>query len=165
MKRFLFLMLVIGLVPTMLVGCASIVSKSKYPVLVSSEPVGANIIIKNSRGETVFTGETPASVTLKAGAGYFKGENYTVLFKKQGFVDNTANIKRGLDSWYVFGNLMFGSTIGWLIVDPLTGAMWTLKDLNVSLVPQASAENTGSIKIVTLDSIPDNLRSEMVRIN
>jgi hypothetical protein len=28
--------------------------------------------------------------------------------------------------WYLVGNFFFGGLIGWLIIDPLTGAMWTL---------------------------------------
>jgi len=36
-------------------------------------------------------------------------------------------------AWYLAGNIVFGGIAGWLIVDPLTGAMWRLspKEVNV----------------------------------
>ncbi len=106
-------------------GCASIVSKSKYPVTITSAPETSNIRVSNRNGDTVFSGTTPATVTLKAGAGYFKGESYLVHFEKEGFETQTLTIKQGLDFWYIF-NFLIGGSIGYLIVDPLTGAMYKL---------------------------------------
>ncbi len=148
-----------------LIGCATIVSKSDYPVSISSQPQGSDITIVNRSGETVFSGKTPTTITLKAGAGFWKGENYTVSFKKEGYASHTAQIERGVDGWYIAGNLVFGGLIGWLIVDPATGAMWTLKNLNVSLNPQTSSIQKEGMHIVTLDNVPDHLRSKMVKIN
>ncbi|WP_457571549.1 PEGA domain-containing protein [Desulfovulcanus sp.] len=147
-----------------LTGCASIVSKSEYPVSISSNPEEAEITIVNRAEETVFKGKTPATVVLKAGAGFFKGENYTVTFKKDGYATHTAQIKRGVDGWYIVGNLIFGGVVGWLIVDPATGAMWTLKNLHVDLAPQTSL-NQNQIHIVTINDIPEQLRSKMIRIH
>jgi hypothetical protein len=148
-------------------GCASIISKSKYPVSISSTPSNASVTIFNKKGEAIHTATTPTTVTLKAGAGWFSGEDYTVKFTKQGYKPYEARIERGLDGWYVFGNILFGGLVGWVIVDPLTGAMWTLDDLHVSLDPSTSAclPNQNQLKIVTLDQVPDNLRSRLVRIN
>jgi hypothetical protein len=152
------------LIIALLTGCASIVSKSQYPVTISSEPQGADITIVNRAGETVFSGKTPTSVTLKAGAGYFKGENYTVTFNKDG-QEHTAQIERQVDGWYILGNIFIGGLIGWLIVDPATGAMWTLKDLHVSLTSQTSSIHMEELHIITIDDLPDHLRSKMVKIN
>lgn len=147
-------------------GCASIVSKSAYNVTVSSNPSNANISIKNRKGNTVHTGKTPMTVNLKAGAGFWVGETYTVNFKKDGFAGHSAQIERGVDGWYIAGNLFFGGLLGWLIIDPLTGAMWTLKDLNVNMDKRASLEKEGSeINIVLIEDIPLERRSDMVRVN
>jgi hypothetical protein len=147
-----------------LAGCASIVSKSEYPVAISSNPEEAEITIVNRAGETVFKGKTPTTLVLKAGAGFFKGENYAVTFKKEGYATHTAQIQRGVDGWYIVGNLVFGGFVGWLIVDPATGSMWTLKNLHVDLAPQVSS-NQNQIHIVTINDVPEQLRSKMIRIH
>jgi hypothetical protein len=148
----------------LLSGCASIVSKSKYPVSISSNPEGADIAIANGIGKTVYSGKTPTTVTLKAGAGYFKGETYTVTFKREGYATHKAQIERGVDGWYIAGNIFIGGLLGWLVVDPITGAMWTLKDLHVNLKPEESYLQKEGLHIVTIDNVPNYLRSKMTKI-
>ena len=87
-----------------------------------------------------------------------------MTFKKEGYVPYSAKIERGVDGWYILGNLFFGGLIGWLIVDPATGAMWTLRDLHVNLRDKASSIQK-KMHIVTIDEVPTHLRSQMVRIN
>ena len=108
-------------------GCASIVSYSQYPVRLSSQPDQADISIVDETGRSIYKGKTPTMITLEASAGFFRGKNYTVTFSKDGYPNHTAEIKRSVDGWYILGNLMFGGLIGWLIVDPATGAMWSLE--------------------------------------
>lgn len=146
-------------------GCASIVSKSDYPVSISSQPAGAEISIKNSAGVGVYAGTTPTTVNLKAGAGYFKGETYTVTFKKDEHIRHTAQIERGVDGWYIVGNLFFGGLIGYLIVDPATGAMWTLRNLHVDLSPTKNVSINNGLNVVSLDDVPYHLRLQMVKVN
>lgn len=146
-------------------GCASIVSKSEYTVNISSDPTSVNISIKNGEGKEVFVGKTPTTIRLKASRGYFKGEDYTVTFKKEGIITHTAQIYRGVDGWYFAGNIFIGGLIGWFIVDPATGAMWTLENLHVKLNDSKMSLNTSTIKVITLDDLPLSLRSNMVKIN
>lgn len=147
------------------VSCASIVSKSEYPVTISSDPEGVSIKIVNRAGGTVYKGETPTTVTLSAKAGFFKGENYTVVFSKEGYASHTAQIERGVDGWYILGNILIGGLIGWFIVDPATGAMWTLKNLHVDLNDKSSSMQKEQIHILTFNEVPEDLRKYMVRIN
>jgi len=161
-KSMLFLTILLIVV---LVGCASIVSKSTYPVTITSEPSGAEILIKDNNGNTIFTGQTPSMVDLNAGAGFFKGATYNVTFKMDGFNDYTAQINRGVDGWYVAGNFFIGGIIGWLIVDPATGAMWTLKDLHADLNTQSTSGLEKEFHFATIDEVPADLRLKMVRIN
>lgn len=142
-----------------LIGCASIVSKSNYPVCISSQPDRTEISIKNRKGECVFVGKTPAIVNLKAGAGFFKGENYIVTFKKEGYIPLTAEIKRRMDNWYI-GNIIFGGLIGVLIIDPATGAMWVLENLHVDLKLLQASSAKNKIRIVTINNVP----VKMIRI-
>jgi hypothetical protein len=165
MKKNIYSFSLVFLMIAVLAGCASIVSKSEYPVSITSTPQAADITIVNRAGEGVYNGKTPTTVTLKAGAGFFKGENYTVTFEKEGYASHTAQIERGVDGWYIAGNILVGGLIGWLIVDPATGAMWTLKNLHVDLSSETSSSIEKQIRIVTIDEVPSHLRSKLVRIN
>jgi hypothetical protein len=146
-------------------GCATIVSKSIYPVNINSNPEGATIIIKNKTGTVVYQGKTPTTVSLQAGAGFFQGENYTVEFSKEGYGPQTAQIKRGVDGWYIFGNIFIGGLLGWLIIDPATGAMWTLEP-NVFANLSAGTADSGkeNLNILTIAQVPENLRDKLIRL-
>ncbi|KKK88004.1 hypothetical protein LCGC14_2747550, partial [marine sediment metagenome] len=121
-------------------GCASIICKGEKMVKISSEPTGANFIIKNRKGKVVENGITPTSVYLKKGSGWFRAGDYTISMSQVGFVPTTQKIKQDLEwFWYLGGNAVIGGAIGWVIIDPLTGAMWTIDDVNISL---ESATNT-----------------------
>lgn len=147
-------------------GCASIVGKSQYPVAISSHPDQAEITITDEKGDAVYSGKTPTTVTLRTKAGYFKGKNYTVTFHKEGYAEHVAEIRRGVSGWYIFGNLVFGGLIGYLIVDPATGAMWTLqKEVSVDLAPlTASAGEDDGLRIVLMDDVPLPLRAQLIPV-
>ncbi len=147
-------------------GCASIVSKSSYPVAISSNPEQAEITITDETGKNIYSGKTPTTVTLDTKSAYFQGKDYTVTFKKDGYAKHTAEIKRGVDGWYIAGNIVFGGLIGWLIVDPATGAMWTLpKEMETTLSPQSAAvSEEDGVQIVQLENVPEDLRAKMVAL-
>jgi len=147
-------------------SCASIVSKTAYPVAITSQPDQADISIADETGKAIFTGKTPTTVTLNTRAGYFRGKDYTVTFTKPGYTTHTAQVRRGVSGWYIAGNLFFGGLVGWLIVDPLTGAMWTLDGgATAMLSPQTSMEQSAAtVQVVLLNDVPDSLRSKMVRL-
>lgn len=108
-------------------GCASIVSKSNWPVQVTSSPENAEVEIRNKSGEVVHKGRAPFTVTLKSGAGYFSGENYSLIGHAPGHAEGNASLNTEMNGWFI-GNIVFGGLIGFLIVDPLTGAMWRLPE-------------------------------------
>ncbi len=147
-------------------GCASLVSRSSYPVAITSDPDRADFIINNAAGETIHEGVTPATITLKSGDGYMSGADYTVVMAKPGYAVHTAEIKRGIDGWYIAGNLFIGGVIGWLIVDPITGAMWTLpKEISVTLEPvTGSLDGPDEIHLTSLEDVPHDLRAQMIRV-
>jgi hypothetical protein len=147
-------------------GCASIVSKSQYPVTIASNPDQAIITITDDHGKQIFKGKTPTTLTLKAGEAYFHGCSYTINYEKEGYEPQTATLQKRLDGWYI-GNILFGGLIGMLIVDPLTGAMWRLdSDVTVNLAEKTAKSEGGSdIQVVIVDDVPKYLRSKMIRIN
>jgi hypothetical protein len=147
-------------------GCASIMGGSKQTVSITSQPSGAAYTIYNKKGQAIDSGTTPATVTLKAGAGYFSPQKYTVKLAKAGCRECEAPIEHGISGWYIGGNLIFGGLVGYLVVDPLTGAMWTLKDCHVEMDSEPRTQMMDdTLKIVTLDQVPSVLRQSMVRIN
>ena len=109
------------------VGCASILSKSDYPVTFNSNPPGANISIVNKKGKEIYKGKTPYTVTLPASSGFASGARYDVTANKEGHFEAKGTLSSGLDGWYI-GNILFGGLLGILIVDPATGAMFNLVD-------------------------------------
>lgn len=139
-QKFVGLTLLTAVIST--TGCASILSKSKYPVAIESSPSGANFVIKNRKGEQVADGVTPATVTLPAKRGYFRSNDYEVQFEKDGYASASVPLKSSLDEWY-FGNILLGGAIGMLIVDPATGAMWELPKQVTGSLATTTAPSTG----------------------
>ncbi len=149
----------------LMTGCASIVSDSSYPVNLQSAPDTANFTITNRSGAVVHSGVTPSVVTLKASAGYFKGERYVITFKKDGFTDKTFTLTSSLDGWY-WGNILFGGLIGMLIVDPATGAMYKLpQDVSINLDANTTASNNQILTIASYDSLTDEQKAQLVKVN
>ena len=125
-----------------LAGCASIISKSEWPVTVQSNPAGAKCVIAKKDGVEVHKGETPLTVTLRADSGYFSSQDYVVTCEKEGYDNAKVEMPSSLNGWY-WGNIVFGGVIGWLIVDPATGAMWKMDETKVvSLVKLQTAEKS-----------------------
>jgi hypothetical protein len=158
MKKVLIALLVSGL----LVGCASIVSKSKYPISVNSNPSGSKITITDDSGMSVYEGTTPAVVKLKSGKGYFKKATYQVRFEMEGYGARIMPITHKLDGWY-FGNLLFGGFIGLLIVDPISGAMFKPETDYVSV--NLDQNSSTSLKIYNFNDLSEEEKSHLVRIN
>lgn len=113
------------------ISCASIVSKTQYPVTISSNPSGALYTIKKSNGMFVAQGVTPNTVKLRSSFGYFKPAKYNIDFTHNG-ITQSIPLEASINGWY-FGNLIsWGIIAGMLIVDPLTGAMWRLDDTAIA---------------------------------
>lgn len=163
MKKIIKLAVIFSVI-ALFSSCASFFSKSEYDVKVTSSPSGAKFVIKNAKtGRPVSTGTTPATVRLKASTGFFEGADYTVTFTGNGKT-KVVLISRGLDGWYLFGNILVGGFIGWVIIDPLTGAMFTLSDVHGDMGSTSAMNSDGGLKIMTLSEVPENQRSKLVPI-
>ena len=131
----------IALVSLLATGCATIVGSTTHTVGLSSSPPGAKVVVRDEAGKDVFNGVTPASITLKKHKGYFSGHTYTFSFTKAGYDEHIELLSAEASDWYVWGNLLIGGLIGWVLVDPATGAMWTYdqENLNVALTKSGAA--------------------------
>lgn len=156
----------------MLNGCASIVAGGPQVIPIKSNPSEAKLKIVNLRdGNAMYAGTTPYTVTLERGAGYFKKSRYNVIVEKEGYQPKEILIEGSPNGWYILGNIVFGGLIGWLIVDPITGAMWTLSpsDINLNLETKTALFKEGEGLMIVLKSdlpeLPESITSKMKPIS
>lgn len=138
-------------------GCATIFEGGTQPVTIKSVPDSAVLTVTNRAGEKIHSGTTPATITLKRGAGYFKSESYQITIEKAGYAPTTVALTGGVNGWYV-ANLVFGGLIGFLIVDPITGAMYNLSPDTVETTLAATgvdaSNKDGSLTVMLADDVP-----------
>ena len=150
-------------------SCATLFSKTSYPVTIDSNPRDADITITNRRGEQIYTGGTPAVVKLKTGSGYFRRGIYQIKISKEGYATKTVEIRATLNGWY-FGNIFYFQTIGFLVVDPFTGAMYRINQLDVNETLEevnktaASTQQEPQLHIYDINQIPETWKSKLVAI-
>ncbi|MRS91778.1 hypothetical protein GJV04_17280 [Enterobacteriaceae bacterium RIT714] len=122
------------LLPLMLSGCASIVGSNEETVYIDSTPPHAYYSIIDRDGLIIATGTTPQSVIIKKSDGsYFGKRDYTLTLKQQGYYSVMMPLEYRFSHWYTFGNIIFG-VLGWWIVDPFSGGMYTLKEERVQAI-------------------------------
>ena len=158
------------LMAALLSGCATIVGEPDQLLPIASTPNGAAISILDERGVEVFQGETPTTVTLaKSDGSYWGGKTYKVLISKPGFASYELPVKASPNGWYIGGNLIFGGIIGYFIVDPLNGNMYTLstKEVNATLAAASAGidEDDQTLSIVLLDDVPESAKTKMIKVN
>ena len=131
-------------------GCASIVDGRKKKVRIESTPP-ATVTVLDHKGATVLVTNTPAVVRLKRQAGYFSKEEYKLRFEAPGYYPSEVPLKTNLNVWYL-GNILFGGVIGFVFVDPATGANATTR----------SPPGCGASGSTSQHSCCDTLRSELI---
>ncbi len=122
-------------------GCATIVGHQTQLMTINSTPGDAAILITDEKGMDVFKGSTPTTVTLQKSNGTYWGKkSYVVRISKDGFETQSIQITASANGWYIGGNLVFGFIIGWFVVDPFNGNMYTLSPevINTSLLDKTA---------------------------
>ena len=148
----------------LLTGCATIVSKSSYPVAIDTRPEGAQVSITDKKGKEVYKGRSPSTVVLKTGAGFFSRAEYQVRLSAPGYAEQVIPVNYKLNGWY-FGNLLIGGWLGMLIIDPATGAMWKLETPPIDVTLQKLSAPIGStLKVMELKEVPESLKAQLVRV-
>lgn len=96
-------------------------------MVISTYPSNARVEVYNSDRVCVHTGQSPLTVMLPSGDGFFSAASYR--FSAVGPSNERGVVETGahLNGWY-FGNIIFGGFIGLLIVDPATGAMYRMPE-------------------------------------
>lgn len=144
-------------------SCATIISQGTKNVSIESQPSGLNFEVKDSEGTVVGSGKTPQTLSLSTGRGYFKPANYTIITKRGGKVVAERNLTATVNGWY-FGNILIGGLVGMLIVDPLTGAMYTLPG-TVDISAHSTASTGGrTLSVASIDTLSPEQRDQLVRL-
>lgn len=169
MKNSLWKVAIALIASTVLIGCATIMGKGSPETLnIRSTPDQADVIVIDESGAKIFEGKTPTSLPLEKKRGYFRGKKYTIKIKGEGYDEQTFTVDTKVNGWYLGGNILFGGLIGWFIVDPATGAMWTLNthEINATLVSKQGATlPSNEAGIVLLQDVPLSLRHKMVKVS
>lgn len=155
----------------MLSGCATIMGSPTQTLPIASTPSDAKVLITDEAGMQVFAGQTPTSVTLNKSTGkYWGGKSFTVEISKPGYVTQTIPVKASPNGWYIAGNLVFGGLIGYFVVDPLNGHMYSLSadSVNATLSSESARNQRaedGKVAIMLIQDVPLHLRDKLVRLN
>lgn len=169
MKRALLLFAGLTTATLLTTSCASLFSESSYPVRINSEPAGADFRVENRMGDVVSTGTTPTTVNLRSSMGYFTREEYKVIVVDSEGMEHIQQITFHVDGWYYAGNFFIGGPVGWLIVDPITGAMYTIdehaQNINFNLGGSASADDAPQMNVVDINELTDEQREALVLVS
>ena len=156
MRKNVLRLLGLGLCLATIFGCATVMKGGDQKIYFQSDPSGAKVSVYDVDNRLVADGKTPITLPLAKGASYFQPAKYRVVFEATGRANKEVWLSGSMESgWYIVGNFFIGGLIGWLIVDPLTGAMWNLKPSTVdaSLEPKLSASD-GGLRVVLADQVP-----------
>lgn len=150
-------------------SCASLFCESSYPVQINSQPSGADFRVENRMGEVVSTGRTPTAVNLRSSMGYFTREEYKVIVADNRGIEHIQQITFHVDGWYYAGNFIINGPLGWLIVDPITGAMCTIdehaQNINFNLGGNASADDAPQMNVLDINELTDEQREALVLVS
>ncbi len=146
-------------------NCATVFNRTTQPVRVASNPSGMTYKVTDKDGVVVGNGTTPGEIRLDTSPSYFVPAAYTFTFSRNGKVVGSQMLTARVSGWYA-GNILIGGLIGLVIVDPLTGAMYTLpNDVNFGGQPVASvSHDAGQLQFASIDELDEVQRARLVRL-
>ena len=141
---------------TLLTGCASIMNGTTQQLAVTVQPSDAMITLTNENGEQIEQKMGSMYYKLKRGNGFFSSNNYVLQLNRQDYQTEIIPIESSASGWYILGNILVGGFIGWLIVDPITGGMWTYS--------AKGDKDISNLKVVMSRDVPPEVLSQATRI-
>lgn len=126
LRKFVSAVTVFALLMT--TGCATVIRGTQQVITVNSDPPGAKVSVRDSKGRT-YDASTPGSVKLPR-----KDEGITVVISKEGYQSASLGLtRRTAVGWTIFGNILLAGGIIGLLVDFATGAARQLEPTAISL--------------------------------
>jgi hypothetical protein len=128
----------------------------------------AAVIIIDERGFKVLQKVTPTVMSLVNDT-RAQSKSYRIMIGLEGTPIHERQLTAKRDGWYIRGSRVFAESIGSLIVDPQTGAMYTIStqdagNIFAEAVAQASGNLSSGTYLVLLSDVPTALRSKMTRV-
>jgi hypothetical protein len=128
----------------------------------------AAVVITDERGFKVLQKITPTVMSLPNDA-QAQRKSYRIMISLEGTPSHERQLIAKRDGWYIRGSRVFADSIGGLIVDPETGAMYTVTpqdagDVFAEAVAQSSGNLSSGTYVVLLSDVPQALRSKMTRV-
>lgn len=139
----------------MTTGCATIMHGDRQSVSIVSGKENTKIKVVDEAGNVVSEGTNSLTVALKRGKEMFKGNNYKIV-AESGSEKQEIQLNSGVNGAYVVGNFFFGGLIGWVIIDPVTGAMWTIKT--------PDGKPAKEVKIFSKDVVPKEVMEKAEKV-
>jgi hypothetical protein len=150
-------------------SCATIFGTTSTSLGVDTDPQGAHVKIFNRNEKLVYEGQSPATVPLPSANGYFKKGIYRIELSMDGYEKKQITVSSHINGWY-FGNILIGGALGFLVIDPLTGAMYKLDEklVNEKLAPKAvgvsMTTGASTLKLLSLRDVPAEWRGRLERL-
>jgi hypothetical protein len=121
MKKTVLKTLILALISSMTLGCATFLAPKTHPLPASSEPTGADVYVDGNK-----MGTTPVVLDLKA------DKSYIIEFRKEGYEPVMKVIKTKIDSKWLVLDIFCG--LFPVLIDAATGAWKTFDEDNVKTV-------------------------------
>lgn len=147
-------------------SCASIFNRPNQPVQVVSQPAGLTFKVTDKDGAVMAAGTTPGEVNLATSSGYFSPAKYKFDFYKGKRHLGTVQLDAHLSGWYI-GNAVVGGIIGLVVIDPLTGSMYTLPndvEFKGSNLASVAHSHAGAVTIASTEQLSSEQRARLVRL-
>jgi hypothetical protein len=128
----------------------------------------AALVITDERGFKVLRGVTPTVMSLENDQ-QAQAKSYRILIGVNGAPSHERQLKAKRDGWYIRGSRVFADSIGSLVVDPQTGAMYTISTEDAGTVfAEVVAQTSGNLAtgtyVVLLSDVPEQLKAKMTRV-
>lgn len=128
----------------------------------------AVVVITDERGFKVLQKVTPTVMSLVNDT-QAQRKSFRIMIGLEGTPLHERQLTAKQDGWYIRGSRVFADSIGGLIVDPQTGAMYTIStqdagDVFAEAVAQASGNLSSGTYLVLLSDVPADLRSKLTRV-
>ena len=90
------------------------------------------------------------------------GERYAITFSRSDYQEQTVYLTAKIDGWY-WGNILFGGLIGFLVIDPLTGAMYKLDKETVAVTLEKKGDT--ALNIVDINTLSKDQKDRLIKLN
>lgn len=131
--------------------------------------VGAEVREVEHREKLVFGGALPATVILKDSSDNADEViGYVIKFAIDGYYPANITLKRTADGWHVENYLGLGEVIGWFVLNPRNGGIYTLSPDQLQAVSSEDGSrpklDSDRIRLVTVHDVPKSLRDKMTLV-